>query len=120
MDLYVGSIPFKWKEKDLIDIFAEFGEIVSVKIVIDKITRQNKGFGFITMIDDEAAMKAIEWLNGSEQLGRNIIVTPSIAKREENKGKPDRNFRSKDRDTGKSYGKSGGSTPFWKKGRKRD
>ncbi len=49
MDIHVGSIPFKWTEKNLIALFEEYGEVESAKIVIDKITRQNKGFAFVNM-----------------------------------------------------------------------
>ncbi|MBK8348322.1 MAG: RNA-binding protein [Saprospiraceae bacterium] len=82
MDLYVGSIPFKWKEKDLHDLFAQFGEVVSVKIIIDKITRQNKGFGFVTMADSAAAQRAITALHATELEGRSLVVNPSVPKGE--------------------------------------
>ena len=59
MDIYVGSIPFKWKDKNLLELFSPYGEVNEVKIVIDKITRQNKGFGFVTMEDDAQAKAAI-------------------------------------------------------------
>lgn len=80
MDIYVGSLPFKWKEKDLMDLFEPFGKVVSVKIVIDKITRQNKGFGFVSMEDEQAAMKAITTLHDTEHGGRLLIVNPSLPK----------------------------------------
>ncbi len=78
MDIYISSIPFKWKEKDLEDLFAPYGEISSVKIIINKITRQNKGFGFVTMPDESSAKKAITALNGVEIDGRKIIVNNMI------------------------------------------
>jgi RNA recognition motif-containing protein len=74
MDLFVGSIPFKFKEQDLIDLFSPFGEVKSVKIVIDKTTRQNKGFAFVEMADRKGGTAAIKKLNGSEQMGRAIVV----------------------------------------------
>lgn len=80
MDIYVGSIPFKLKEAQLKELFEKFGEVTSSKIIIDKITRQNKGFGFVTMPDDSAAQLAIEALNGSELDGRSIIVSRSEPK----------------------------------------
>ncbi len=82
MDLYVGSIPFKWKDKDLYDLFSPFGEVISAKIIIDKITRQNKGFGFVTMATDLAGQNAITALHGTEHEGRSIIVNPSLPKGE--------------------------------------
>lgn len=49
MEIFVGSIPFKFKEKDLIDLFSPYGEVISATIIINKSTRQNKGFGFVEM-----------------------------------------------------------------------
>jgi RNA recognition motif-containing protein len=96
MDIYIGSIPFKWKDKNLLDLFEPYGEVLSAKIIIDKITRQNKGFGFVTMTDDAAAQNAIKSLNGTEIEGRNIIVNPSMPK-----GEIQRPQRKSPKDTGK-------------------
>ena len=60
MDIYVGSIPFKWKDKNLLELFSPYGEVNEVKIVIDKITRQNKGFGFVTM-EDKLKRLFLDW-----------------------------------------------------------
>jgi RNA recognition motif-containing protein len=75
MDLFIGSIPFKFTEQNLIDIFSPFGEISSAQIVIDKKTRQNKGFGFVEMPKEAEAKKAMKELDGSDQMGRAIIVS---------------------------------------------
>ncbi len=75
MDIFVGSIPFKFIEKDLEELFSPYGQVVSVKIVINKTTRQNKGFGFIEMNDRKAGLKAINALNGTEHLGRTLVVS---------------------------------------------
>lgn len=75
MDIFVGSIPFKFKDSDLVDLFSPFGEVVSAKIVIDKVSRQNKGFGFVEMKDRKEGLKAIKELNGSEHLERAIVVS---------------------------------------------
>lgn len=93
MDIYVGSIPFKWKDQDVRIIFETYGEVASAKIVIDKITRQNKGFGFVTMPNHEEANQAINALNGAEYEGRSIIVNPSVPKGEIRK--PQRGFAQK-------------------------
>lgn len=82
MQIYVGSIPFKWKEKDLEAIFEPFGTVITAKIVIDKMTRQNKGFGFVEMIDEEG-QKAIDALNGQEYMGRKIAVSESKGRADE-------------------------------------
>lgn len=77
MDIYVGSIPFKWKESNLNEIFGEFGEVTSAKIVIDKFTRQNKGFAFVEMPNEDEGKAAIKGLNGKEYEERKIVVNQS-------------------------------------------
>ncbi len=77
MDIYVGSISFKWEDKKLREIFEAYGEVESAKIIIDKITRQNKGFGFVKMPNGEQALAAIKALNNKEIDERKIIVTKS-------------------------------------------
>lgn len=98
MDIFVGSLPFKIKSDQLKALFEEFGEVESVKIIIDKITRQNKGFGFVVMPNHHEAKLAIEALDGKEIMGRTIIVSVSEEKkpepkRKKNFGKGGTNFR---------------------------
>ena len=78
MDIYVGGIPFKWKDSTLVEIFGEFGGVNSAKIVMDKFTRQNKGFAFVEMPNDEEANTAIKALNGKEFDDRKIVVNKSV------------------------------------------
>jgi RNA recognition motif-containing protein len=85
MDIFVGSLPFKIKEKELQNLFEQYGTVSSVKIIIDKISRQNKGFGFVEMLDEEEALAAIKSLNGKEVMGRSIVVNKSEEKKETNK-----------------------------------
>ncbi len=80
MDIFIGSIPFKWKEKELEELFTQYGEVSSAKIIIDRITRQNKGFGFVTMEDEKSAKNAINALNNIEFEGRKIVVNISLPK----------------------------------------
>lgn len=77
MDIYISSLPFKLKE-----LFQQYGEVTSVTIVIDNITRQNKGFGFVKMPIEKQAYKAIKELNGTELIGRTIIVSKSEGKKD--------------------------------------
>ena len=67
------------------DYFAEYGEVSSAKVIMDKFTGKSRGFAFVEMSDDEAAKKAIEELDGATVDGRTIGV--SVAKpREERAG----------------------------------
>lgn len=74
MNIYVGNIPYKATEDDLGNLFAEFGDVNSVKIITDKFTGRSKGFGFVEMAD-EGGQKAIEALDGFEHMGRNLRVS---------------------------------------------
>ncbi len=77
MDLHVGSLPFKINENALRELFEAHGQVLSVKIIIDKRTGQSKGYGFVQMADDTEAETAIEKLHGSELHGRHISVQKS-------------------------------------------
>jgi RNA recognition motif-containing protein len=77
MDIFVGSLPFKLREDELTQLFEKHGAVASCKIIMDKITRQSKGFAFVTMPNDEEANKAIEEMNGMEVMGRAIAVSQS-------------------------------------------
>ncbi len=82
MNIYVGNLSYRLQEKDLQEIFAEYGEVTSVKIITDKFTRRSKGFGFVEMSDDAAATKAIGELDGAEVEGRNIKVNQARQREE--------------------------------------
>ncbi len=82
MNLYVGSLPYKISEAELKELFKEYGEVTSVKVIIDKYSGKCKGFGFIEMPNEVEARKAIKELNGVEVQGRNIIVKEAIERTE--------------------------------------
>ncbi|HSV88639.1 MAG TPA: RNA-binding protein [Bacteroidales bacterium] len=77
MNIFVGSLPFRLEESELKELFEEFGEVNSAKIITDKLTGRSKGFGFVEMPDDEEAQQAIEGLNGTDLKGRTIVVNKS-------------------------------------------
>jgi len=87
MNIYVSNLSFAVQDEDLMSYFAEYGEVTSAKVIMDKYTNRSKGFGFVEMSDDEAAKKAIAELDGATVDGRSIKV--SVAKpREERPSKP--------------------------------
>ncbi len=96
MNIFVGSLPFKVEESELKEVFEEFGEVTSVKIITDRETGRSKGFGFIEMPDEEAAKKAIAEANGAELYGRTIVVNEAEEKKERSSG----GFRSGNRPSG--------------------
>jgi RNA recognition motif-containing protein len=84
MNIYVGNLSYKVEENELRQVFEEYGEVASVKIITDKYSGRSKGFGFIEMNDEEQAKKAIEELNQKEIDGRQIIVNVARPRRTEN------------------------------------
>lgn len=78
--LYVSNLSFSMRDADLEKIFAEFGAIVSAKIIMDRFSGRSKGFGFVEMSSDAEAQKAIESLNGKNISGRDIRVMLSQPK----------------------------------------
>ena len=70
--IYVGNINYQATEEDLKNVFSEYGEVTSVKIINDRETGRSKGFGFVEM--ESGAEKAIEELDGQEFQGRRLRV----------------------------------------------
>ncbi len=85
MNIFVGSLPFSLEETKLKEVFEAYGEVSSVKIIIDKFSGRSKGFGFVEMPDDTMAQKAIDELNGSSVEGRSIVVNKSEDKRDDSR-----------------------------------
>ena len=74
MNIYIGNLNYKVRENDLQQLLAEYGEITSVKVIMDRETGRSKGFSFAEMPDDAAAQQVIEKLNGTEYEGRALVV----------------------------------------------
>jgi RNA recognition motif-containing protein len=83
MNIYVGNLSYKVEENELRQVFEEYGEVASVKIITDKYSGRSKGFAFIEMNDEKQAKKAIEELNQKEIDGRQIIVNVARPRRTE-------------------------------------
>lgn len=81
--VYVGNLYFKYKEKELRELFSEFGEIEFATVLLDKFKRnRSKGFGFMTFINDSDADKAISKMNGKEVGGRALAVNEARPREE--------------------------------------
>ena len=89
MNIYVSNLGFNVQDEDLREFFAPYGEVTSAKIIMDKMTNQSRGFGFVEMSDDEASKKAIAELDGATVEGRTIKVMEARPKED----KPRNNFR---------------------------
>ncbi len=82
--LFVGSLSWDTTDKSLSDFFAQVGEVVEAKVIIDRFKNRSKGFGFVTMATEELAQKAMEELNGKTLDGREINVSIARPPRERN------------------------------------
>ena len=80
MDIYVGNLPYSVTDSDLQDLFSQYGEVSSARVVMDRETGRAKGFGFVEMRDSADANKAIEALNGTDMSGRALRVNESQPK----------------------------------------
>jgi len=74
MNIYVGNLSFRTDDEELRETFAEFGDVASAKVVIDRETDRSRGFGFVEMDNADEATAAIEALDGAEVSGRNLRV----------------------------------------------
>lgn len=80
--LYVGNLDYTVTEAALNEIFAPLGEIASVSLITDRMTGRSKGFAFVEMVDDAAALQAIDQLNGRMMGQRAIKVDEARPRRE--------------------------------------
>jgi RNA recognition motif-containing protein len=78
--LFVGSLPWAIDDNSLRDLFAEFGDVLSAKVIVDRETNRSRGFGFVEFEDNAAAQAAIAKLNNSEMNGRTIVVNEARPK----------------------------------------
>jgi RNA recognition motif-containing protein len=85
--IYVGNLPFSASEDEIRNLFATHGNVVSVTLITDRETGRPRGFGFVEM-DDDAAQKAIDAINGTDFNGRALNVNE--AKERKGGGRPPR------------------------------
>jgi RNA recognition motif-containing protein len=93
MKLYVGNLPFSVDHEGLKKIFEGF-EVEEANVISDKFSGRSKGFGFVTIADDEAAKKAIAELNEKEVEGRKIKVNEAKPMDPDRPRRPQRNFNN--------------------------
>ena len=74
MKLYVGNLSFNSNEATLEELFRGFGEVSSVKIIMDRETGRSRGFAFVEMPSKKEALKAIGGLSEQEVDGRVLVV----------------------------------------------
>jgi RNA recognition motif-containing protein len=85
MNLYVSNLDFKVTEEDLKKLFAQHGQVTSVKLITDYNTGASRGFAFIEMQNDAEGEKAISKLNGTELQNRSLSVQQARPKEDKPK-----------------------------------
>ncbi|NIW25491.1 MAG: RNA-binding protein [Gammaproteobacteria bacterium] len=80
MNIYVGNLSYSLSESELRDAFADFGEVSSVKVLMDRETGRSRGFGFVEMPNQSEGEAAIAQLNGKELGGRALRVNEARPK----------------------------------------
>ena len=83
MNIYISNLSFNVQDDDLRQLFTEFGEISSAKVIMDRESGKSRGFGFVEMPNDEEGQKAIAELDQCEYDGKTINV--NVAKPREDK-----------------------------------
>jgi hypothetical protein len=72
--LYVGNLPYTFRDEDLQQAFAAHGTVTSAKVMMERDTGRSKGFGFVEMSNDAEAQAAINGMNGQQYGGRGLVV----------------------------------------------
>ena len=87
MNIYVSRLDFNVTEQDLKKLFAEYGQVSSVKLITDYNTGASRGFAFVEMPNDAEGQKAIDKLNNSELNNQPISVQVARPKEDRPKRK---------------------------------
>ena len=74
VSIFVGNLPFRAEQEDIIELFAPFGEVANCALPLERDTGRKRGFAFVEMADDAAESAAIEALQGAEMMGRPLRI----------------------------------------------
>ena len=80
--LFVGNLPYTTTNEELGEFFAQYGEVLSAAVIMDRATGRSKGFGFVEMTNDNEAEAAIAQGDGVEFEGRKLTVSEARPKAE--------------------------------------
>jgi len=72
--LYVGNLPFRTREEEVLHLFEAAGAVVSCNLIVDRVTSLSKGFAFVEMGSEQEAARAVSLLDGRELGGRTLSV----------------------------------------------
>jgi RNA recognition motif-containing protein len=72
--LYVGNLPYSFRDSDMEQAFSQYGQVTSAKVMMERDTGRSKGFGFVEMSSEAEAQAAIQGMNGQQVGGRGLVV----------------------------------------------
>ena len=101
MSIFVGNLPFRAEQEDIIELFSTYGEVTNCALPLERDTGRKRGFAFVEMSDEAAEASAIEALQGAELMGRPLRIN----KAEPRGSAPRRDFGG----GGRNYGGGGGN-----------
>jgi RNA recognition motif-containing protein len=100
VSIFVGNLPFRAEQEDIIELFSTYGEVTNCALPLERDTGRKRGFAFVEMSDEAAEASAIEALQGAELMGRPLRIN----KAEPRGSAPRRDFGG----GGGNYGGGGG------------
>ena len=80
MSIFVGNLPFRAEQEDVIELFAPFGEVANCSLPLERDTGRKRGFAFVELVDPELETKAIDALQGAELMGRPLRINKAEPK----------------------------------------
>lgn len=83
MNIFVANLNFKIQDNFLRELFENYGEVESAKVIVDRMTGRSKGFGFVEMQNEQEALAAINDLNGREVQGKVLVVKQAYKRDQE-------------------------------------
>lgn len=86
MNIFVGNLPYSSTEQQLRDMFSQYGQVSSSRIISDRETQRSRGFGFVEMPNDNEGRAAIDALNGYQMGGRPLKVNEARPREERDRG----------------------------------
>ena len=95
MNIFVAKLNYRTSSEALEQLFAQYGEVVSAKVITDKETGRSKGYAFVEMATDDAGMAAIVGLNETQFEGQTIVCKKAESRPQA--PRRDNNFRPRER-----------------------
>lgn len=107
MNIFIASLPFQLEESDIKELFEDYGEVTSVKLITDRETGRKRGFGFVEMPNQEEALSAIKAMDQTEIYERTISVTQAEDRKQGGGGNRGGYSRGGSAGSGGGYNKGG-------------